>query len=253
MGDSLAGGLPHLSFSSHLTGMLPGWDLSVSARGGETLAGVGSRLKALLSRHQPDAVILEAGANDILLPYLEERGGPWRRLVKWMTAGGNLPATDPTSFETLLARILKSLPGRPRSVILTTIPCLGEDRSSHLNLLRERYNMAISKVATDLDLPLADAGKAFRDILSHLEDPSPYLMDDFTGLFTDALRALTPRTAYQLSGRRGLVLTLDGVHPNPLGAEILARAVAEAITGRRGFSESEGLSRRRKERGVACP
>lgn len=231
VGDSLAGGLSHLSFPSYLARMLPGWSLSVSARGGDTLAGVGNRLKALLSHSHPDAVILEAGANDILLPYLEKRGGLWRRLVKRLTAGGNLPARDPSSFEALLAQILESLPGGSRSVILTTIPCLGEDPDSQLNMAGERYNLAITEAASKRGFRLADTGKAFREVLSRLDDPSPYLMDDFASLFIDTLRALTPRAAYQLSGRRGLVLTLDGVHPNPLGAEILARTVVEAVTG----------------------
>lgn len=231
VGDSLAGGLPHLNFTSHLAVMLPDCSLSVSTRGGDTLMGVGNRLTALLSGRMPDAVILEAGTNDVLLPYLEKRGGAWRKLTRRIAARGSPPATDIATFRTLLTRIVEGLHERPPTLILTTIPCIGEDPNSQLNLTGAQYNLAISEVATELGLCLADAGKAFREILSRLEKPSQYLLDDLASLFTDALRALTPRAAYQLSGRRGLVLTLDGVHPNPLGAEIMARAVADAIMG----------------------
>ncbi len=229
VGDSLAGGLPHLCFPSLLARLMPDWDISVSARGGDTLVAVGNRLAAILSRHRADTVVLEAGANDILLPYLEKRSFIWKMMVRSFLSQGKLPATDPSAFRVILKRILDSPECRAKNVALVTIPCLGEDLASTLNRVRESYNEVIRETALGRELRLADAARCFEEQLSRLGKPSTYLMEIFTCIFTDTFYALTPRAAFQLSGRRGLLLTLDGVHPNPLGARLLAETVAAAL------------------------
>lgn len=229
VGDSLAGGFPHLCFPAILREAAQRWHITVSAKGGDTLVGVGNRMVGLLPRLQPDGLIFEAGANDLLLPFLERRGGSWKRLVKVLVSRGNLPATQPSAFRMLLEKFLEIMEDKVGTVVLTTIPCLGEDLATPLNRLRETYNHAIREAAEKRGARLAEAAHAFEEELAQLDNPSPYLLDEFINGFLDPLRSFTPRGAFQLSGRRGLILTIDGVHPSPRGARILAESAASAM------------------------
>lgn len=230
VGDSLAGGLPHLCFCSLLASLQPSWEISVYARGGDTLLGAGSRLAEMLSGFRPDVVLLEAGANDLLLPFLEARGGPWKMFAKWLISRRSVPADRPEAFHALLKKIVRTAMARTGKLILATIPCLGEDLRSPLNQRREEYNRIIAETAADAGAGLADLAEPYERELGRLDDPSPYLLDSLTGAFLDLLHSLTPRAAFQLSGRRGLVLTLDGVHSNPRGARLLAEKMASSLS-----------------------
>ncbi|WP_458012479.1 SGNH/GDSL hydrolase family protein [Candidatus Solincola sp.] len=230
VGDSLAGGFPHLCFPALLRQLDPSWEITVSARGGDTLLGAGNRLAELLSGRRPDAVLLVAGANDLLLPFLESRGGTWKILVKRLVSRGSVPAARPEAFRALLERVVKAARGRAGSVILASVPCLGEDLHSHLNRRREEYNRVIAETALVAGARLADLAEPYERELKRLENPSSYLLGCLSDAFLDPLRSLTPCAAFQLSGRRGLLLTLDGVHPNPRGARILAEKVAAALS-----------------------
>jgi lysophospholipase L1-like esterase len=229
VGDSLSGGFPHLCFPSLLASLEPSWEITVSARGGDTLLGAGNRLAELLAGARPDVVLLEAGANDLLLPYLESRGGPWKMLARRLISRGSIPANHPEAFRSLLERITRTVLQRARLVVLATIPCLGEDLRSPLNRRREEYNHVIAETAGNTGAGLADLAEPYERELQALENPAPYLLGRLSDAFLDPLRSLTPRAAFQLSGRRGLLLTIDGVHPNPRGARLMADAVAAVL------------------------
>ena len=229
VGDSLSGGLPHLSFPWQLRRVNPGWEYLVSARGGDTLAGIGNRLAELWGAGKYDAVIIEGGGNDIFLPYLEGRGGIWRRFARAMMARGRTPCGDIATFRDQLARILEGTLARTAGVIVTTIPCLGEDLGSPLNAARERYNRVIRETARDHGVVLADFGAAYEEILPAAGTPGLYLLERFSDVFLDTWQALTPQKALALSERRGLFLTIDGLHPNPRGATALAGTADSAL------------------------
>ncbi|MBC7248629.1 MAG: SGNH/GDSL hydrolase family protein [Actinobacteria bacterium] len=229
VGDSLSGGLPHLSFPWQLRRVNPAWEYLVSARGGDTLAGIGNRLKGFWDAGKYDAVMIEGGGNDIFLPYLEGRGGIWRRFARAMMARGRQTSGDIAAFRDLLARILEGALARTAGVIVTTIPCLGEDLGSQLNATRVLYNQAIREVAGSYGAVLADFGAAYEEILPAAGTPGLYLLEHFRDVFLDTFHALTPHKALALSERRGLFLTIDGLHPNPRGATTLAGTADSAL------------------------
>lgn len=229
VGDSLAGGLPYLSFSGQLKGMLHDWRITSSAAGGDTLAGISARLERLLCEREPDAVIIQAGTNDILLPALAERGGLCRRLVKRIEACGSIPTTGLEDFRELYSRTLECAAMAAGHVLVITIACIGEMMESDLNRRGAQFNEVIREVATSHGASLADVGKAFRGVLAPVETQSEFLLDSVSCTLTDTFRCLTPRGADRLSGRRGLILTMDGVHLNRCGARLYAKTVAAAL------------------------
>jgi len=225
VGDSLAGGMPHINFCALLKKTASDYRINACAVGGDPLSGICKRLGSLVPETRPDVVVMVAGANDILLPFLKARGGLWRRLVVRIERRGHLPVEDPRRFRDLYSRAVEKAAGEAERVIPTTITCLGENLANEPNRRRVEYNAVIREVAEKYHLDLADTAEAFEDLMLMVDDPSPYFMDDFRAVFTDALHTLTPRGADALSGRRGLVLTLDGVHFNRLGARTFARRV----------------------------
>jgi lysophospholipase L1-like esterase len=229
VGDSLAGGLPHLNFCMQLREMTGEYSVTASAVGGDPLAGISKRLDSLVPETRPDLLIILAGANDIFLPTLRARGGNWRRLVSRIEKRGSLPIEDVGDFRELYSRTVEKFTEEVGGIILTTITCMGEDLSSEPNKRRAEYNAAIRELAGKYDLMLADTAEAFDDILKEVDDPSHYFLDDFYASFTDTFHTLLPRSIDRLSGRRGLVLTLDGVHFNRLGARTFAQTVYKTL------------------------
>lgn len=233
VGDSLSGGLPHLNFPSQLRRLNPGWDYLVSSRGGDTLAGIGSRLQEFLVARTYDVVIVEGGANDIILPHLEQRGGIWGYFARAMMGRGRMPTRDLAAFRVLLENIQKNAQTRAEAVAVTTIPCLGENLASQLNATRALYNQGIREAARTCGALVIDFGVKYEELLEAEEFPSDYLLEHFRDVFLDTFQALTPQKALVLSERRGLFLTIDGLHPNPRGAAILAGTVDTALRGLR--------------------
>ena len=203
--------------------------MTSSAAGGDTLAGIKARLEGLLCERRPHALIVEAGTNDILLPALESRGGMWLRLVGRLAAGGSPPTTALEAFRDLYARTLEIAGEAAGCVVVTSIACIGEATGSDLNRRGSQYNEVIREVAASKGAALADVGKTFKGVLGGMERQSAFLLDNFSCALTDTFRSLTPRGADRLSGRRGLVLTLDGVHLNRYGARLYADTVAAAL------------------------
>ncbi len=230
VGDSLAGGLPHLCYPRLAARRLSGWWVRAVALPGKTVRKLGEELAARLPLYQPDVLVFQGGGNDLLIPYLEARGGRWSLLARSLLRGGNRPASGEKEFGELLRRALSlALKTNPGSVVIFSVPCLGEDPRTPLNQRRRLYNAVMEEVAGETGVRLARIDLAMEEVIHRCGRASPYLMDEFSGFFLDALRSLTPGMALRLSERRGLHLTLDGVHPNPRGAELLAGLLVEAL------------------------
>ncbi len=138
----------------------------------------------------------------------------------------------------LCSRTLEDAVKAVGCVVITTIACVGEQMASDLNRRAAQYNEVIREAAAEEGAVLADVGKAFRRILTGLGTQSGFLMDHLSCTFADTFRCLTPRGADRLSGRRGLLLTVDGIHLNRYGARVYAdtveEALEEAVSGTRG-------------------
>ena len=204
VGDSLAGGLPHVNFWMQLRKMAGDYSFTASAVGGDPLGGICSRLDSLVAETGPDLLILVAGANDILLPSLRARGGNWLRLVNRIEKRGSLPIEDVNDFLGLYCRTIEKTMAEVERLVVTTSTCLGEDLGSEPNRRRSEYNAAIRALAEQHNLVLADTAKAFDGVLENVDDPSCYFLDRFICTFTDTFHALLLHSADTLSGRRGL-------------------------------------------------
>ncbi|MCC3160665.1 SGNH/GDSL hydrolase family protein [Hymenobacter sp. 15J16-1T3B] len=227
IGDSITRGTQGVGYVPRLARGHPQWQLENAGVNGEPLQSIGRRLLQRLAAAPTayDAVVCEAGYNDLLLPTFAERGFWFRQALGQMRRQGHEPLADAAAFEQAYAQLLTAARAlSPVPVVLATLGCLGENLTGGLNAPRRAYNAAIRRVAARHGCLLADAEAAF-DAALPAPPPAVEFQSSFVGLaFADKLLCALGR-ADALSRQRGLHLTIDGGHLNSRGAELFAQAV----------------------------
>jgi|WetSurMetagenome_2_1015567.scaffolds.fasta_scaffold387075_1 lysophospholipase L1-like esterase len=229
VGDSLTTGHAGVNYVNIIARANPSDQVLYHGQGGDTLAGISRRLLLLIKRDTPDLVVIEAGTNDLLLPWFRTREAAWKNLAYRLKASGSVPAMDLPSFRAHYTETIEEINRFGPRIIIMTISCLGEDLKSAINQQRKKYNNEIRRIAAMYGLLLADVGKAFDNILQAVPTPSDYLLNDFYSMFLDTLITTLNPGANPLSRQRGLVLTVDGVHLNQRGARIFAETIMEKM------------------------
>lgn len=228
VGDSLTAGHPGVSYPGMMARLGCAHEMMIEGRGGATVTEVRWRLNPLIASCTPDIVLLEVGANDILIPLFHRRGGPWKKLARDLQFRGSVPMVTPGTFQQTYEEMLRAVPGSVR-VILATVACLGENPESEINKTRNSYNEVIRAIGERLGAGTADVAKAFDTELQKVDKPSAYFLDRHSSVFLDSLVTAPDAGADYLARRRGLHLTMDGAHLNSLGARIYAETVLSAI------------------------
>ncbi|MBN2169270.1 MAG: SGNH/GDSL hydrolase family protein [Actinobacteria bacterium] len=229
VGDSLAGGPPAVNFTVMLENALKDYSVNTSFVGGDPLSGVLKRCLELAPDSKADILVIEGGINDILLPVLKERGGMWSVIADRILKRGNPLTGSPDEFKALYSSALEKLKSSVPAIIPTTLTCLGEDLENRPNGMRRRYNEVIRGLSAEHNTQLADTGGSTDRFLEAVENPSQYFQDKLHGAFTDSLYTFKEKNLHKICGRRGLKLTIDGVHFNQKGARLFARTVEAVI------------------------
>lgn len=224
-GDSITKGSPGVSYVPLLEEYGEVHNLGV---GGDTLRGIAARIDRYLTEHSPDLLIIEAGTNDILHPYLSERTDRWRFVTEHSIAKRGEPCRTPEEFSSLYRGLLERLCGL--QVIVVTIPCIGEDPDSPLNRRVDRYDDEIRQLCSSLKVPLADFHAREKQQLSSYAQNNPRILHEHPAyVIFDVLATRALPVSRYLSSRRDLLFTIDGVHLNSRGSQLLAETVTETM------------------------
>ncbi len=231
-GDSITEGIIGFSYVKNLRQQTHDVEIINMGLGGDTLIGISNRLIEHLKTTEDsyDAIIIEAGHNDILLPEYENREGLFKATAIGLENRGSYPITDGTVFfnqyETTL-KVVQNLTSDP--LYITTLSCLNENPDSATMTLRNQYNVAIKKLALNNDVNLIDIGERFDTYLKHCETVD-YLMNDYLRAFIiDSKMTKSHALLSHLSKERGLNLTIDGAHLNHAGCNLYTDAFIEAL------------------------
>lgn len=230
-GDSITEGETGVDYVNMLIKRFEGTALTIKnlGLGGDTLIGITNRLFEHLKIHNDyDLVIVEAGHNDIILPYFEHGELPFKLTAKAIESRGSYPITDSEIFKQQyenLVRICDEVIECP--CFVTTLSCIGEKQSLFTNQKRNHYNAIIKEVTAKSGCNLIDIGIKFDEYLKTLET-TDYMMNDFFRAFVFD-KNLSDKKASDISTMRGLHLTIDGVHLNEKGASIYAMTIGDAI------------------------
>lgn len=229
-GNSLTGGNPGESYLKIFNRTTASHKLINHGIGGDTLIGIVSRLKKLIRKQYPKAVLIEAGINDILIPYFEILGGAWYKLSQRLKKRGSIPSGDINSFYKIYSDANEfGIQNHVETIIITTITCIGEYLNGELNILRNQYNEKILKLAKRYPIKIVDIGNVFSSYLTKRKKISSYLMPEYIKIYSDSLFTVLNYFSRRLSQIRGLYLTIDGVHLNDVGAKIYAKELMKVI------------------------
>ncbi len=230
-GDSITEGITGDSYLKLVQKEMPDLKAVNLGLGGDTMLGITSRLMKYLSKRAAadlDALIIQAGHNDIILPSLEERSPSFRAFSALLEKRGSVPTEKSLRFRALYIerlREIRKLFSGPCAVM--TLGCINEDPESETDTQRRTYNDEIRIAAQELGLELIDIGKEFDAVLSG--GGKYYRTASVRDVLLDGLISRLPNGTMRISEMRNLQLTIDGVHLNSRGAEIYAGLITETI------------------------
>jgi len=235
IGNSLTAGNLGIPWSRYLK--FPGGnssDIRIKNWGldGDTLHGVRNRLEQFLSMGIPDILVIQTGANDILLPEMASRGKDWSLFVDEMIKRGSVPVSGPEEFNSAYNEMIGFASSRGmdnRNIICVTIPPIGENLESGRNMKRLEYNRELRRAVEDAGAVLADVATAFEEELRKIGLFSDWFFSGPGGFAADVKEVRRGKGAMGLSEERGLYLTMDGAHLNERGAELMGNVISSAI------------------------
>lgn len=219
-GDSITAGHPGESYLRYL----PSGSYRNRGLGGDTLTGLGMRLKRFLDKHHCDELIIEIGTNDILQPFLYSYSDSWHQAICGLRKKGLVPLETEDEFYRHYDELILFVKAKQILPKIINIPCIGENPDNALNIKADAYNNCIKKLCNKYDLEYLDINAWQKKILQERQhNGNPYFLDkDYSVVFRDALVTSIKGMSMKLSRQRSLILTMDGVHLNQLGAQGLA-------------------------------
>lgn len=223
-GDSLTEAFPGCSYVARVQERLPGAACLNWGRRNDTVVSLTRRLEAAPLPAGIDVAVVWIGVNDV------------RCIQHWSfaVAGWLLAieaAEDAATFAYWYRRLLDRLCAHSPRVIALSSMFRGEDLPRPCNDRLDQQALLIEEaVAAYSPCELLDIRAR---LLAHLngQPRAGYRTPTAFRAAWEALTVRTPAAIDKLAARRGLHLTFDGLHLNSRGADLVAEAVAQAITG----------------------
>ena len=194
-GDSLTGGRYGVWYGRYLKhkAVMRGID-------GQYMREILSRAKRFCETHQDRIIVIEGGANDIIL--------------------GNCSKAVFDSWKEDLSDLAKMC----SCLFVCTITPIGEDPNSKYNQIRYAINDDIRSNAEFLGYMIAEIAKPLEAMMSGKAmetSPLDLMFDDRVRLESSDAE----KTSMEISASRGFFITTDGVHMNQAGAKSVANSL----------------------------
>jgi lysophospholipase L1-like esterase len=223
VGDSLTSGQPGSSFVAILRQRLPDCTLVNLGRGNDTVISLYRRISRVHFAQPFDLAFLLIGINDVA-------DHPPRSFRVVNALLRQVPARDTQEFCRYYGATLDVLCRQAKRVIAVSPLLKGEDISSTANRKVEQLAGVIQDLATQYaQVDYVDARSAFIRELDG-KRTTDYLPTSVLRVMADTLTLRSDAQIDRKAAERGLHLTLDGIHLNRRGAEMVAEAFEEIIT-----------------------
>ena len=221
-GDSLTAGTPGTAYINLLRENFPRHELFNFGKGGDTVFSLHRRITRMDMPSYLDMAFLWVGVNDVLVntsrtyPLLKLfRRQPWARSLN--------------TFARYYGLLLEQLTPAARHVVAVSPHLIGEDLDNPWNRKLEELGRVIKAGVGNMPgLSFIDLQAVFR---THLEGQpvSPYIPRSALRFLVDTFSLQKKLQIQERSSEHKLHLTLDGVHLNADGAELVAQVFSQKI------------------------
>jgi len=222
-GDSITRGFPGAAYVDALRRRLPDHTIINYGKGGDTALSLYQRVRRYNLLQPVDVAFVFVGVNDVLV-HLTPTGPTIKTVL------GQPWAEDLDAFRSQYAGLLALIGEAAGRVIAASPLLIGEDLNSEWNKRLAEYIAVTREEAARAGADYVDLRARVASVLDG-KAISPYLPTSHWRTLLDGLTLLTDDQIGRLAARRGLHLTLDGVHLNPAGAEMVAETLAAALAG----------------------
>lgn len=222
IGDSITEGVPGVSFVKQLQKESSAHEWVNFGKGGDTVSSLHRRLRTIPNLSSYDAIILFIGVNDVFgkLTFLYK---VVKILMRQRWAKGVV------EFERDYTKILEYLSFENTKIIVIPPLLIGENISNKWNKDLTQYVLSIESIVKKYsNITYLDIRNEFIAYLQdkHISDYLPYNLYD---LLKDVKHIHSNEGVDEQSKARGLHVTLDGVHINSIGAEIIIHNILNAL------------------------
>jgi lysophospholipase L1-like esterase len=214
-GDSLTEGRPGVSFVKLLKERFPLHDFDNQGKPGETIKSLYARFAKDPITSSYDLSFLWIGVNDVYSKLLKVQAQP--------------PVSDHEEFKELFEKYLTILSLHSKRVIVVTPALIGEQTDNEQNRELQELSFVIQFITSKhSSVELLNMHEVFKEHLSR-GSSSDFINTNVLSIMKDALFYTNQSKIDQLSSKRGLRYTLDGIHLNSKGALIAADEYAKFI------------------------
>jgi len=212
LGDSITQAGLGADWVAGLRQRLEGHAVVVNAGvGGQVAWDLRQRLDDL-ARCRPDAIVLMVGSNDAV----GALGGGWRSFYE----SGRPQAPSEEWFAEQYGALVGELLALTPRVVVMTLPPLGEDPGGQVEAIVQRQNESIRAIAADRGVDVLDLHPAFLRLRpdSGTSRGVPFMSGPLHfmrwGIASTIRRRILGQSWDSIGQSRGLVMTVDTIHPN---------------------------------------
>ncbi len=215
IGDSLTEGRPGVSFANMLKEKFPDITFVNLGKPGESVKSLYTRLLKEKLEGDYDLSFLWIGVNDVYSKLLSVQAQP--------------VAKNLDEFGDYYGRVLELIIGSSKNVIAVTPAIVGENITNATNNEIKELNVLIESIASKYEnVSFLNMQSMFFNHLSKVST-SDYINTKVMRVMMDVLLYKKASKVDKISKERGLHLTLDGIHLNSTGAQIVAESYATKI------------------------
>lgn len=215
IGDSLTEGRPGVSFFKLLTTKHPHIEFDNLGKPGETVKSLHTRLEKSKLATFYDLSFLWIGVNDVYTKLLKVQAQPVTK--------------DHQEFRDYYVNCLKMILASSNHVVLVTPALIGETIKNTPNKELKELSSIIQSISSKYaNVSFLNMQEVFEQHLEQVNS-SDYMNTNVIRVMKDVLLYKNPLRIDRLSKKRGLHLTLDGIHLNSKGAELVVEEYSAVI------------------------
>ncbi|MFJ7734683.1 SGNH/GDSL hydrolase family protein [Lysinibacillus sp. NPDC097231] len=215
IGDSLTEGRPGVSFFKLLTTKHQHIEFDNLGKPGETVKSLHIRLEKSKLDSYYDLIFLWIGVNDVYSKLLKVQAQPVTK--------------NHLEFKANYLNVLEMILGSAKHIVLVSPAIVGEEMENAPNVELKDLSSIIQSISSKYaNVSFLNMQEVFENHLENVNS-SDYLNTNVMRVMKDVLFYKNPLRINRLSQKRGLHLTLDGIHLNSKGAAIVAEEYTAVI------------------------